>query len=143
ALGGDPAAQASAPEQAQGRRRVTYRGRAAWAAVTLAAIILALAGCARPVGDFGRAAPGVLHDAIMPAVGAARAEAAGEPVSDFNRTDEETEMHNRVWRFLVAPHAHDWFYDTAVELQRTRLSGATDAGFSPDRYYDHLRSTRY
>ena len=120
-----------------------YGGRAAWAAVTLAAAILALAGCTRPVGDFGRAAPSVLHDAIMPAAGAARAGAAGEPVSGFNLTDQESEMHNRVWRFLIAPHAHDWFYDTAVELQRTRLSGATDTSFSPDRYYNHLRSTRY
>jgi hypothetical protein len=64
-------------------------------------------------------------------------------VSDFNLTDQEREMHDRVWRFLIAPHARDWFYDTAVELQRTRLTPATDISFSPDRYYLHLRSAAY
>ena len=49
------------------------------------------------------------------------ADARGEAVSNFNQTDQEDEMHNRVWRFLMAPHAKDWFYDTAVEWQRTRL----------------------
>lgn len=119
------------------------RGWAARLASALALAALALAGCARPVGDFGRAAPDVLHDGIMPAAGTVRAAYAGEPVSGFNQTDQEREMHNRVWRFLVAPHAHDWFYDTALELQRTRLTGPTDTRFSPDRYYEHLRSTRY
>ncbi|HTM77139.1 MAG TPA: hypothetical protein VL133_05880 [Devosia sp.] len=102
------------------------------------------AGCvSRPVGDFGRAAPGYTHDVAMPAIGAARAKGRHEAVSNFNLTDQETEMHDRVWRFLVAPHAQDWFYDTAVELQRTRLSSATDGRFSPDRYYRWLKRADY
>jgi hypothetical protein len=108
-----------------------------------AAACLLLSGCARPTGDFGRAAPSVLHDRIMPTVGDARAAAAGEPVSNFNQTDQEREMHDRVWRFLVAPHAHDWFYDTAVELQRTRIAANLDTQFIADRYYATLRSTQY
>ena len=105
--------------------------------------IVMLAGCARPTGDFGRAAPSVLHDRIMPAIGDARAAADGELVSDFNLTDQEREMHDRVWRFLVAPHARDWFYDTAVELQRTRLASNLDMEFSPDRYYTYLRGEAF
>ncbi|WP_417580326.1 hypothetical protein [Pelagibacterium sp.] len=108
-----------------------------------AAACLLLSGCARPTGDFGRAAPSVLHDRVMPALGDARAAANGEPVSSFNRTDQEREMHDRVWRFLVAPHAHDWFYDTAVELQRTRIASNLDVQFIADRYYSTLRSTQY
>lgn len=120
------------------------RGRRGKLAAILAiALVTALAGCARPVGDFGRAAPSVLHDEVMPAMGRARASADGEPVSRFNLTDQEREMHDRVWRFLVAPHAKDWFYDTAVELQRTRMTGATDLRFDPDRYYQHLRAQPY
>lgn len=95
------------------------------------------------MGDLGRAAPSVLHDEVMPAVGNFRASLDGEPVSNFNLTDQEREMHDRVWRFLVAPHSRDWFYDTAVELQRTRLTRETDLRFTPDRYYLHLRSERY
>lgn len=112
-----------------------------------AAVILIACGvasaCARPVGDFGRAQPGVLHDDIMPAVGSLRAEMAGEPVSAFNWTDEEREMHDRVWRFLVAPHARDWFMDTVVELQRTRIIAASDHKFSPSRYYRWLHEARF
>lgn len=80
---------------------------------------------------------------MMPAVGKIRAEMSGEPVSAFNLTDEEHDMHARVWRFLVAPHAEDWFMDTVVELRRTRISGGRGMRFEPDRYYRWLRQTHY
>lgn len=116
---------------------------AARTGAALLLLALTMAGCARPTGDFGRAAPSVLHDRVMPAVGAHLAGQAGEPVSGFVLTDEEREMHDRVWRFLVAPHSHDWFQDIAVEWQRTRLTGVTDMDFATDRYYEHLRATPY
>lgn len=119
-----------------------------WQAICRAAALLtllgALAACGpRPIGDFGRAQPSVLHDEILPSIGKTRAELAGEPVSQFNQTDQEREMHDRVWRFLIAPHARDWFYDFSVELQRTRLSGRRDHKFAPDRYYRWLRQTEF
>lgn len=112
-------------------------------AAALVALCATASACARPVGDFGRAAPSVLHDEIMPAAGKTRAQLAGEPVSAFNLTDEEEEMHDRVWRFLVAPHADDWFMDTAVELQRTRVVRQGSIRFDPGRYYRWLRQTHY
>jgi len=122
-----------------GKRFVT----ASRAVATIGLLVMA-AGCvARPVGDFGRAAPSWTHDDLMPTVGKWRAKAGKEPVSTFNDTDQETEMHNRVWRFLVSGRTKDWFYDTAVELQRTRLTGATDHNFKVDRYYNWLQRTRY
>jgi hypothetical protein len=101
------------------------------------------AACARPLGDFGRAQNSVLHDEVMPTVGKARAYLSREPVSSFNLTDQEHEMHDRVWRFLVAPHADDWFMDTAVELQRTRIIGAVDHNFREDGYYNWLHRSQY
>lgn len=113
-------------------------------AVALVVMTGLLAGClARPVGDFGRADPSFTHDTAMPVVGKFMAQQRKEPVSGFNQTDQETEMHNRVWRFLVAAHAKDWFYDTAVEWQRTRLTPTTDTRFAVDRYYSWLKSTQY
>jgi hypothetical protein len=114
---------------------------------TIAAIIgmagLA-AGCvSRPVGDFGRADPSFTHDVLMPVVGDSLAKGHHEAVSNFNWTDQEVEMHNRVWRFLVAPHAKDWFYDVAVELQRTRITGETDLRFAVSRYYTWLKRADY
>lgn len=111
--------------------------------VVLAGLLTACTGGARPVGDFGRAAPSVTHDTAMPAVGGWLARQRKEPYSDFNQTDQETEMHNRVWRFLIAAHAKDWFYDTAVEWQRTRILPEVDRNFSVDRYYYWLKSTQY
>lgn len=111
---------------------------------------LALAGLvsacsvSRPVGDFGRAEPGVIHDVAMPAVGRFIAANRGEPVSNFNRTDQENEMHNRVWRFLVAPHAQDWLFDGSAELQRTRIAPPrSDMRYTVERYYNWLRRTQY
>lgn len=118
--------------------------RQAIRAAALMALLLAVAACGpRPIGDFGRAQPSVLHDEILPSIGGTRAELAGEPVSQFNQTDQERAMHDRVWRFLIAPHARDWFYDVSVELQRTRLSGRRDHRFTPDRYSRWLRGTAF
>lgn len=110
----------------------------------LLALLGTVAACGpRPIGDFGRVQPSMLHDEVLPAIGKTRAELAGEPVSQFTQTDQEREMHDRVWRFLVAPHARDWFYDFSVELQRTRLSGRRGQEFTPDRYYRWLRQTEF
>lgn len=130
-------------------RGLILRGRRAsvdkliWLAGPLA-LCVSLAGCvARPVGDFGRAAPSWTHDTAMPAAGDFIAANRGEPVSRFNKTDQEEEMHNRVWRFLVAAHAKDWQFDSAVELQRTRIVRPRDERFTIERYYQWLSSTTY
>ena len=112
--------------------------------VTLVALTGLLAACvARPVGDFGRARPSVLHDSIMPFAGDRMAELRAEPVSRFNQTDQEVLMHDRVWRFLIAPHAKDWLFDSSVELQRTRIVPPKDERYRTDRYYGWLKSTPY
>jgi hypothetical protein len=110
----------------------------------LALLASLAAGCmARPVGDFGRAQPSVMHDQVMPFVGDHLAANRGEPVSSLNQTDQEREMHDRTWRFLVAAHSRDWMFDTSVELQRTRIGKAGDHKFTNERYYDWLRATQY
>lgn len=104
---------------------------------------LAASCVARPVGDFGRAQPGILHDTIMPGAGSLLASGRKEPVSNLNVTDQEREMHDRTWRFLVAAHSRDWLFDSSVELQRTRIGAARDFRYSASRYYDWLRNTQY
>jgi hypothetical protein len=101
-------------------------------------LLVGLAACARPVGDFGRAQSSVLHDDIMPAIGNARAQG-----STFNMADQEVEMRDRIWRYLVAPHAYDWFGDIAVEYQRTRILPMSNKPLKSRRYYDWLHSERF
>ncbi|MET0439518.1 MAG: hypothetical protein ABW043_18675 [Devosia sp.] len=106
----------------------------------LAGLLVACAS--RPVGDFGRAKPSVLHDDVLPAVGTFMAKQR-EPVSNFNQTDQEREMHDRTWRFLVAAHSRDWMFDTEAEMQRTRITRAKDWKFTTDRYYNWLKREHY
>lgn len=110
---------------------------------TVVCVAMLAACAARPVGDLGRPERGVLHDRVMPALGSSMARQRGEPVSRFNQTDQEREMHERTWRFLVAAHARDWMFDSAVELQRTRIGRPQDYTFTPERYYRWLRQAQY
>ena len=112
-------------------------------ALALGTVGLLLAGCARPVGDLGRAQPSFVNDTAMPAAGSLRALAAGQPVSSFNLSDEEQQMRDRIWRFLTSGRAHDWFFDVAAELHRSRITSAPLSGLDPARYFNWLHSTRY
>ncbi len=79
----------------------------------------------------------------MPTLGTLRAMAGRQPVSAFDLSDQEQEMRDRVWRYLVAPYAYDWFGDVVVELQRTRLIPAKVKPPRTDRYYGWLHGERF
>lgn len=113
------------------------------AGIAALALLLALAGCARPVGDFGRAAPDPLHDEVMPLLGTGRALLSKEPVSAFNLADQEREMRDRIWRYLIAPHAYDWFGANIAEFQRTRILPVSAKPMRTDLYYQWLHSERF
>ncbi|MBH0237171.1 hypothetical protein [Methylobrevis albus] len=123
--------------------RAFGRVRRTAAAVLLLTAALATAGCTRPEGDFGRARPSYLHDDLMPVVGARSAAMRGEPVSPFNRTDTERLLGDQSWSLVRPPHAGQWWMAVAAELQRTRLTAATDLRFDPGGYYAHLRAGDY
>lgn len=108
-----------------------------------AAAVVALAACGRPTGDFGRARPSVIHDDLMPAAGAVLARSREEPVSGFNLTDDERELRDRAFAFVRSPHLGDWWLDTLVEGQRTRILPVIDPDFDTGRYYAYLRADPY
>lgn len=78
----------------------------------------------------------MLHDEVMPAIGNAKG-------SKFNLADQEIEMRDRVWRYLVAPHAYDWFGDVGVEFQRTGMAPISNKPLKTKKYYDWLHSARF
>jgi hypothetical protein len=90
------------------------------------------------MGDLGRADRDTFHDEVMPAIGNAISKG-----SAFNLADQEIEMRDRVWRYLVAPHAYDWFGDVAVEFQRTRIQPISNKPFKTRKYYDWLHGERF
>lgn len=90
------------------------------------------------MGDFGRAERNVLNDEIMPALGNYLSKG-----SAFNLADQENEMRDRVWRYVVAPHSYDWFGDVAVEFQRTRIVAVSNKHMQVGKYYQWLHSERF
>ncbi len=102
----------------------------------LAAICGALfvSACAADVGDLGRARPSVWNDAIFPAAGSYAAWARGEQVSSFHFTDDEVELRDRAWRFIMPSHELSWFHKNVQELARTRIIPVSWQTTEPDRY---------
>jgi hypothetical protein len=115
------------------------------AASWLAAAILTLAPAApvhaQQLGDFGRMERNFLNDEVMPLLDKNRRGMNGRPLDGFNLTDEEVEMRDRVWRFLVAPHAKDWAWPYSAEIRPAKTPG--DADKHVGKYYRWLTGERY
>lgn len=62
---------------------------------------LALSGCYSATGDFGRPVQGVWENSILPFTGTVSARMRGEPASWYALTEDEKELRNRAWRFLM------------------------------------------
>lgn len=106
----------------------------AWLAATSAAP-------AETLGDFGRVEPGVVNDTIFPAIDSVGKFLTGQPQSRLLRTDEEGEMHDRVWRFLVVPHAKDWAFEYGWEIKPASLDDRRPKRVG--RYYKWLHDAGF
>lgn len=99
-------------------------------ALPLLAVIAACSSTKTRIGDLGRPVDVVQTGAIPERF-------TVEPgTRDFNRTDQEKLMADRVWRFLHAPHVVGWFIP---RLPKEPVDGADD----PAQYYRWLQKTRY
>lgn len=96
---------------------------------------------AHEIGDFGRVKPGVLNDEIIPQTDRFMRWLDGQPVSNFNITDEEREMHDRVYRFLIARHVKDWAFDYEQVIAVAGVISWRPGG--EDLYYRWLSGERY
>lgn len=110
-------------------RSACWFRRAAGLLVTLTA-----AGCAPDIGDLGRARPSVWNDTILPHAGSWSAWARDEQVSSFHLTNDEEELRNRAFRYLMPPHEREWFARQVQELARTRLIPVSWQVIDPDSY---------
>lgn len=110
-------------------------------ALALALLLGAAPAPAHELGDFGRVKPGVLNDKIIPETDRLLRRLGNQPVSDFNITDEEREMHDRVYRFLIARHARDWAFDYEQVIFVAGVFSSRPDKF--DLYYRWLTNARY
>jgi hypothetical protein len=85
----------------------------------LAAALLALAGCAPRTGDFGRPLEADRARTGNDFVGNFLAAGRNEPVSSYKFTDDEIELRDRAWRFLM-PETERWAFDRLLADWRVR-----------------------
>ena len=111
-------------------------------AVLVAVQMLACA-CAADVGDLGRPRPSVWNSTLLPGAGSYSAWARGEQVSPFHLTDDETELRDRAWRFVMPAHERSWFLREVQELARTRIIPVSWQSVDPDRYRVALLSVDF
>jgi hypothetical protein len=85
------------------------------------AFALAVAACAsQQTGDFGRRADNVYTNGILPKTGLIAAWGRGEPASLYPFTDDEIEMRDRAWRFLMPAHDKANLQMALAELSYSR-----------------------
>lgn len=98
-------------------------------------LVAALAACGVPstttrLGDLGRPVDRLTTGAIPERF------VVETGTKTFNRTDEEEIMHDRIWRFLHAPHVTGWFIP---RFKREPTEGNDD----PRRYFRWIEKTNY
>lgn len=98
------------------------------------AAALALGGCAAGTGDLGRARPSIWNDNIYPTAGLLSGMARGEQVSLFHLTDDEMELRDRAWRYVMPAYERIWFNRQVQELARTRIIPVSWQTTEPDEY---------
>ncbi len=98
------------------------------------------AACAQQLGDLGRPERTFLSETILPRAGDFAALARGEQVSWFSLTDDETELRDRAWRYVMPAHERSWFQRQVQELARTRIIPVSWQVHEPRLYFSTLVS---
>jgi hypothetical protein len=81
-----------------------------------------LAACTRnETGDFGRRPDNLMTSSVLPNAGLVSAWWRGDPVSLYPFTDDEIEMRDRAWRFLMPAHDKAILQQAIAELAYTRV----------------------
>jgi hypothetical protein len=104
--------------------------------------LLLLGGCA-DTGDFGRPRHSVWNQTIMPTVGNVIARGREEAVSSFDFTDDEQELRDRAWRFLMPAHERSYFDRRVAELAMTRVLPPHAAEMDKESYRSALHRGDY
>jgi hypothetical protein len=91
------------------------------AGATCAVVILSACGGGDRAGDFGRRGDSILTGEIMPRAGLVASWWRGEPTSLYPFTDDERELRDRAWRFLMPAYDKANLQQRWAELSTTRI----------------------
>jgi hypothetical protein len=96
-----------------------------------------LAGCAE-TGDFGRPKPNLYNETLAPWAGTAAAMARGEPASMSLFTDDERELRNRAYNYLMPARPRVDFERQLADFSRSRIAPHPPVTQDPSLYYQAL-----
>lgn len=140
------------PPDRRPSRRAARRADFAIRLLVLTALV-GLGACVRQTADFGRAAPGAAQTAYRDqknrrftfdqSAGQLPAALGLGDRDALSLADEERHMQDRVWRFVVAPHARAWMFDRGLRPQRQKVALLMDERFVPEDYYVYLKAQPY
>ncbi|MCA3562949.1 MAG: hypothetical protein IOC90_13715 [Methylocystis sp.] len=102
-------------------RKAVAHGRLAPCAAAAALLSLLPACSPYQTGDFGRRADNVYNNVVLPQAGITAAWSRGEAVSLYPFTDDEIEMRDRAWRFLMPAHDKANMQQRLAELSYSRV----------------------
>lgn len=103
-----------------GRRSPTGTGEGGRGAA-LALLLCGLLGACNSTGDFGRPQPTVWSQLIAPEKGFWSATFRGESASYFRMTDDEEQLRDRAWRFVMPGHERSVFQGEVSNLAHYRI----------------------
>ncbi|TCR61181.1 hypothetical protein [Bosea sp. BK604] len=108
-----------------------------------AALVLGLTVAACTAGDFGRPRPGVWNDVIGPELGFWAATARGEAASPFHLTDDEEQLRDRAWRFVMPAYARNYFDIQVSDLAYKRILPVEAQSSAISDYFNGLTGVAY
>lgn len=104
-----------------GRPALKCRRHAAARLAPALCLALALGGCLSTDGDLGRPKPTVWSQIVLPEAGFVAAMARGEAASPFRFTDDEEQLRDRAWRFVMPASPRSYFQSEVANLIHTRI----------------------
>lgn len=115
------------------RRAATPRGRAG-----LALLLAALTGACAGPGDLGRPRPDVFSQLGAPQAGFWAATFRGEAASHFRFTDDEEQLRDRAWRFIMPGHERSIFQARISDLAHARVLPVQSQSNAVSDYFNAL-----
>lgn len=119
-----------------------FRPPVAAVALTLS-VALGLPACTATDGDLGRPRPTVWTQLIAPETGFLSAAGRGEAASYFRLTDDEEQLRDRAWRFVMPGHERSVFQGEVSNLAHFRILPVSAQSTDVSDYFRALTSMSF
>ena len=106
----------------------------------VAFLLAALTGACAGPGDLGRPRPDFFSQVVAPQAGFWSATFRGEAASPFRMTDDEEQLRDRAWRFIMPGHEKSTFQRQISDLAHSRILPVQAQSNAKSDYFNALTS---